>query len=122
MEVHLKNLLVEKELTRANEIHGETFPSVEHAMSVFREEVEEVEEQTQEIRKNYDLFWKSYREGFVLEEFMETMETHAERLIDEVIQVLAMCEKYRKSDLVQTGSMQEFWKNKNKIGFKEEGK
>ena len=108
MDQNIKDFLVAEELTRANEIHGDTFPSVEHGMTVLREEVEEVEEQTIKIRKQYDLFWQGYREGLVLEEEMEHMEIHAERLIDEAIQILAMCEKYRKSNLVQTGSMEDF--------------
>ena len=36
------NKLVDKELERANVIHGPYFPTVEHTLTVLREEVEEV--------------------------------------------------------------------------------
>ena len=99
MEKQIKEL-VDKELIRSTHIHESTFPSVEHALTVLREEVEEVEESTQELRKDFNIFWTSYRENMLLEEELDSMELTCEHIIKEAIQVMAMIDKYRKSGFV----------------------
>ena len=99
MEKEIK-LMVEKELIRSTHIHESTFPSIEHALTVLREEVEEVEESTQELRRDFNIFWTSYRENMLLEEELDSMELTCEHLIKETVQVMAMIEKYRKSGFV----------------------
>ena len=99
MEKQIKEL-VNKELIRSTHIHEGTFPSVEHALTVIREEVEEVEESTQELRRDFNIFWTSYRENQLLEEELDSMELTCEHLIKEAVQVMAMIEKYRQSGFV----------------------
>ena len=96
MEKEIKKL-VNEELNKANEKYGNKFPTVEHALSVIREEVEEVEEGSKELKKDFEKMWKNYRGKLRIDDELIHMEFETQMLIEEAIQVLAMIKKYRKS-------------------------
>lgn len=89
--------LTKRELERANNIHGDKFPSVEHAITVIREEVSEVKDEVKKMSKANKKFYKSYKKGILAEDEIKHLEIAALKCIEESIQVLAMIEKYKIS-------------------------
>ena len=94
MNKEIEKMVVE-ELVRSKQIHGD-FPSIEHALTVLIEEIEETEEEVTELREHYKKLWQTYRNRRVSEDILDQMELTCTNIIDEVIQVLAMIRKYNE--------------------------
>lgn len=91
--------LIEKELERANAKHGIHFPTIEHSLSVIREEVEEVHEESQNLQDIFNKIWKGYRNGKIDDKDFARLEMHAKNVIEESVQVIAMIKKHRYSNI-----------------------
>ena len=96
------NKLIDKELERANVIHGPHFPTVEHTLTVLREEVEEVMEECSNLEGIFNKIWKGYRHNNIDELDYDILELRANNIIKESIQVLAMIKKYKQSKNIHT--------------------
>ena len=89
--------MVSEELERANEKHGGEFPTIEHTLTVLREEIEETQEEVENIKNCFDKIWKDYRGQNVQDSDFEKIEMFATNLVGEVVQVIAMVRKYQNS-------------------------
>ena len=89
--------MVSEELERANEKHGGEFPSIEHTLTVLREEIEEVIEECSNLEGIFNKIWKDYRGQNVQDLDFKRLEMFANNLIEEAVQVIAMVRKYQNS-------------------------
>jgi hypothetical protein len=89
--------IVTEELKKANEKHGGKFPSIEHTLTVLREEIEESQEEVENIKACFDKIWKDYRGQNVNDLDFKRLEMFATNLIEEAVQVIAMVRKYQNS-------------------------
>lgn len=94
------NELVELELERAKEKHGEKFNSKMEAYGVLKEEIEEAQEDIEYIFANLDVFWEAIR-GKTTETNMlkniNKIEYISKLLVQEAAQISAMALKYKKT-------------------------
>ena len=90
--------LAEKELERANKIHP-LFHSDHEGESVIREEIEEVLDSMGEIGPAYEDMWNAIREndGQGAKAGVREIRASAAWTAAELIQVIAMCDKFIKS-------------------------
>ena len=95
----LLEVMVVEELTKANKKHESKFPTVEHGLSVLREEVEEVQEECENLTNIFNKIWKGYRKGEIDKKDLRFLELYAENIICESVQILAMVKKYKESEL-----------------------
>ena len=84
--------LIEEELAEANKRHP-LFQSLHEAYAVMLEELEETEEEAKQIRLLLDEMWQRIRQDCGAEELLKKMQVHAMYMVQEGIQVGAMCEK-----------------------------
>ena len=96
------NKLIDKELERSNVIHESFFPTVEHTLTVLREEVEEVVEECSNLDGVFNKIWKGYRHNNIDELDYDRLELSAKNIIEESVQVLAMIKKYKQSKSTHT--------------------
>lgn len=96
------NKLIDKELERSNVIHEPYFPTVEHTLTVLREEVEEVVEECSNLDGVFNKIWKGYRHNNIDELDYDRLELSAKNIIEESVQVLAMIKKYKQSKSTHT--------------------
>jgi hypothetical protein len=89
--------LIEKELERANAKHKPYFPTIEHTLTVLREEVEESSEEIGNIEACFNKIWKDYRGENINEKYFDRLEMHANNLLEECVQIIAMVRKYKYS-------------------------
>ena len=89
--------MVSEELERANEKHGGEFPTIEHTLTVLREEIEESQEEVENIKDCFDKIWKDYRGQNVQDLDFKRLEMFSTNLIEEAVQVIAMVRKYQNS-------------------------
>lgn len=89
--------MVSEELERANTKHESYFPTIEHTLTVLREEVEESREEIENIEACFEKIWKDYRGQSVNELDFDRLEMHAENLLQESLQIIAMVRKYKYS-------------------------
>ena len=101
------NKLIDKELERANVMHGPYFPTVEHTLTVLREEVEEVIEECSNLEGIFNKIWKGYRHNNIDELDYGILELRANNIIKESIQVLAMIKKYKQSKNIHTEQIEQ---------------
>jgi len=91
------NELVELELERAKEEHGEKFNSNWEAYAVLKEEIEEAAEDLKDINENLDIFWEGIRLNRDRHKAVLKMEYIAKLLIQEAAQISAMALKYKNT-------------------------
>ena len=94
------NELVSLELERAIEKHGEKFNSKVEAYGVFKEEIEETQEDLKDIIENLNIFWEAIRGRTYKDEMsrsVDKMEYISKLLIQEAAQIAAVAQKYKKS-------------------------
>ena len=89
--------MVSEELERANKKHGGEFPTIEHTLTVLREEIEEVIEECSNLEGIFNKIWKDYRGQNVQDLDFKRLEMFANNLIEEAVQVIAMVRKYQNS-------------------------
>jgi len=95
----LLEVMVVEELAKANKKHIDKFPTIEHGLSVLREEVEEVQEECENLTNIFNKIWKGYRKGEIDKKDLRFLELYAENIICESVQILAMVKKYKESEL-----------------------
>lgn len=90
--------LAEDELNRANEVHP-MFHSDHEGYAVIQEEIDEVIEQNKAAMDFKDLLWEAIKqdEQEWAKRQVEEMRNHLAYATAEMIQVIAMCDKYIKS-------------------------
>ena len=91
------NELVELELERAKEKHGEKFNSKMEAYGVIKEEIEESREEVENLEVALNKFWRGIRGNDVDIKDIKVIKMYAMNLINESLQVAAMCDKYFES-------------------------
>jgi len=91
--------LAKEALLEANAKHEEKFNSVWEAYGVFKEEFEEVQEDLDQAKVEFNNFWKNIRtEDYDLLDYdITNIEFHVTNMIKEGLQVLAMCMKFNLS-------------------------
>ena len=94
IEIYI-NKATKLELESATGRYG-SFISLHEAHSVITEEFEECQEELLEIEKELKDFWKKIRNNENVEE-LNHIKYHAENLVKEGIQLLAMCYKFKNS-------------------------
>lgn len=93
----LRKLLVESELDRAAEMHGSKFHSAHEGYGVILEELEEFWEDTEELFDRLDELWEAIRldEATEAEQALDRMKYNTEAIFEELVQVMAMVEKFK---------------------------
>ena len=85
--------IIEKEIERAIELHGE-FNSPHEAHSVLKEELEELHDEISHLEKKFDGIWKAIRHRYFHTDGttadLELMEGITERIVKEAIQLSAV--------------------------------
>lgn len=84
--------LVQQELTEANAEHPQ-FHSDHEAWAVIKEEMDECEDEIDSAKKWMSAAWAEVKANEKIEYSLECIKCHAMALIQEAIQVAAMCEK-----------------------------
>lgn len=94
--------LAEEELNRANKVNP-MFSSDHEGCSVLREEIEEAIKEMQSIVRRYDELWKGVKDNQsdVAKAAIREIKYFAEYGAAELIQVIAMCDKFVKSQEVR---------------------
>ena len=88
--------LAAEELVSANEQHGQTFNSPHEAYAVLMEEVEEVIDEFSEVGRCLKDFWICVKEDANGSAELDTLKRNAISCVQEMIQVVAMCDKALK--------------------------
>lgn len=91
-------VLAEIELKSANEKHP-LFQSPHEAYAVLLEEVEELEEELEHIKRQMGYIWETIRKDDNSGCYIENINHFAVNAALEAIQVAAMCEKVKQSGL-----------------------
>lgn len=96
--------LAEEELERANKVHS-LFHSDHEGHSVIREEIEETIESIEMMVKNFEKVWHEIRENDEEEARgrVQDVRCFAGHSAFELIQVIAMCDKFIKSQEERNG-------------------
>lgn len=96
--------LAEEELERANKIHP-LFASDHEGYAVIQEEIDEVITANKAAMELKDKVWISIKEdnAEMATEFTEHMREHLTYATAELIQVIAMCDKFVKSQEARNG-------------------
>lgn len=84
--------LIQEELEEANQIHP-LFQSPHEAYAVILEELEETKEDLARCEKHMEEMWHRIRNDWGTEDVLKSMKCHAVFMIQEGIQVAAMCQK-----------------------------
>jgi len=89
--------LVQEEITRADDVHGE-FSSCHEGISVLLKEIEDVEAGLKSIKKHYDEVWKGVKTNDFSAQLPEIAKLYLRGLYlaKEAVQTTAMAEKYFK--------------------------
>lgn len=91
------NELIQAELERANTIHPPLFNSAHEGYAVILEEVEEAQEDIKQIESGIDAIWTLIRCNIDITKAIERVKPYVVNAITELIQVAAMCDKYKQS-------------------------
>ena len=92
--------LVAQELKEANEKYP-LFRSPHEAYAVLLEEVEEVEYDVEKIKERMHYMWSAVKCDGSIESHADRLYAHAVNGIRELIQVAAMCDKIKQSELYE---------------------
>lgn len=88
-------MTIDRELMRANELHGEVLHSKHEAVAVLGEEVDEAHDEANWLDMEMSELWEAVKGDRVDIEKVDDVQDVAERLAAEAIQVIAMCEKWK---------------------------
>lgn len=91
--------MIKRELRRANTIHRDRFASMHEAESVIREEIEEAQDDFETMQTRHSWLWLSIknRNEDIPFKSVEKIRVYAIETIKELIQVAAMCDKFKDS-------------------------
>lgn len=91
--------MIKRELRKANTIHRKTFASMHEGESVIREEIEEALDDIVRMKVRHNWLWASVkdRNERVSHRAVEKIRVYAIEAIKELIQVAAMCDKFKDS-------------------------
>ena len=90
--------LVEQELDEANEKYP-LFHSPHEAYAVLKEEVDELEHEMEKIWSLTDSLWVAVKSDRNIESYADRIYAYAVMTVQEAIQVAAMCDKIKQSEL-----------------------
>ena len=90
--------LVEQELDEANEKYP-LFHSPHEAYAVLKEEVDELQYEIEKIKSGTDYLWTAVKNDRDIESYADRIFAYAVMTVQEAIQVAAMCEKIKQSNL-----------------------
>lgn len=88
-------MAIDRELTRANGLHGEVLHSKHEAVAVLGEEVDEAQDEARWLGMEMSGLWEAVKQDRVDSEKVESVKMCAENMVAEGIQVIAMCDKWR---------------------------
>ena len=91
------DVLVKNTLDRSMRKHGKRFTDNHHAYAVIKEEVEEAGDELNYINAYLESMWGRVREDLEISHEVMVIRRRAIRLIEEALQVAAMCDKYNNS-------------------------
>lgn len=89
--------LITEMLQEAQKKHGRTFNSNMEAYGVLKEEIEESREEVENLEVALNKFWRGIRGNDVDIKDIKVIKMYAMNLINESLQVAAMCDKYFES-------------------------
>lgn len=91
--------MIKRELRKANTIHRDRFASIHEAESVIREEIEEALDDFEIMQTRHKWLWGSVkgRNNEVAFRSVEKIRIYAIETIKELVQVAAMCDKFKDS-------------------------
>lgn len=92
--IELVEKAINEELINAKG-YGEKYTSVFEVYGVLKEEVEETNNEVEEVKGNFTLFWNFIKKNNTekQKEFLKLIETSAEKTALEALQVCAVCRK-----------------------------
>ena len=92
--------LVKQELNEANEKYP-LFHSPHEAYAVLKEEVDELQYEIDKITSGTDYLWTAVKNDRDIESYADRIYAYAVMTVQEAIQVAAMCEKIKQSELYE---------------------
>ena len=93
------NRLIQDELIRSNSIHRPYFASAHEGESIIKEEIDEIEDEIQNIKRHFDNLWKAVKYNQAEDQYTQVclVRHYCYNAIEELIQIGAMCDKFKKS-------------------------
>lgn len=88
-------MLIDRELVRANRLHGPYLHNEHEAIAVLGEEVDEAHDEMHWLSMEMSNLWDAVKGDYADVERVEPVQRCAENLAAEAIQVTAMCEKWK---------------------------